>query len=48
MPKNLLRKKDVTKAKNINLKFILDCKEPKEDKVLKNNELPGYQPWRVR
>ena len=40
MPK-LLRKKDVSKAKNINLKFVLDCKEPKEDKV--NNILYWFQ-----
>ena len=33
MSKNLLRKKEVTKAKNINIRFVLDCKEPKEDKV---------------
>lgn len=32
MPK-LLRKKDVQKAKNINLKFLIDCTEPKHDKV---------------
>lgn len=42
MPKNLLRKKDVTKAKNINLKFILDCKEPKEDKVHFMRHKKGY------
>lgn len=33
MPK-LLRHRDVKKAKDINLKFIIDCQEPKEDKVI--------------
>ena len=35
MPK-LLRRKDTTKARNINLKFVIDCHEPREDKVKYN------------
>lgn len=29
----ILRKKDHNKKKDLNLKFVIDCAEPKEDKV---------------
>lgn len=29
----ILRKKDNNKAKSSNIRFVIDCAEPKEDKV---------------
>ncbi|CAK88746.1 unnamed protein product (macronuclear) [Paramecium tetraurelia] len=44
----ILRRKDQQKAKNLNLKFIIDCAEPKEDKVLNLDEFVSYLQSRIK
>ncbi|CAD8053534.1 unnamed protein product [Paramecium primaurelia] len=44
----ILRRKDQQKAKNLNLKFIIDCTEPKEDKVLNLDEFVSYLQSRIK
>ncbi|CAD8178693.1 unnamed protein product (macronuclear) [Paramecium tetraurelia] len=44
----ILRRKDQQKAKNLNLKFVIDCTEPKEDKVLNLDEFVSYLQSRIK
>ena len=47
MPR-ILSKKEVTKAKNLNLKFYIDCTHPVEDKVLLLNDFEDFLKKRVK
>ncbi|CAD8107241.1 unnamed protein product [Paramecium sonneborni] len=44
----ILRRKDQQKAKNLNLRFVIDCTEPKEDKVLNLDEFVSYLQSRIK
>lgn len=48
MPKHILGKKSASKAKNINLKFTIDCTQPVEDNVLIMKDFEDFLRKRIK
>ena len=48
MPKKIIGKSKGQRVKNLNIKFIIDCSQPVEDKVLTANDFSDFLKKRIK
>ena len=48
MPKKIIGKTKGLRTKNLNLKFVIDCSQPVEDKVLTTNDFSDFLKKRIK
>lgn len=48
MGKKILKKKGQAKNKGLNIKFVIDCSEPVEDKVIKTTDFEEFLQKKIK